>query len=158
MAVLPDRSKDQFGNPIAGAVKAPATNLALGGITLAGLTTVAASWQGLFKTIFGTSATEATRKDVLIASMIALAIIVTADLFARAITAAAAERCKCVTDAASSWAVLPAPAGLNATVHQAGFQVAALRSKPAAPEEIQYLVVKAGRPPSWKNGNELDFG
>lgn len=161
MALLPDRSKDEDGNPIAGGIKTPATNLGLGGITLASATTVVVGWQTLFEKIFGDKVTEGTRKDVLIASMVVLGIIIVADLFSRAITSAAAERAQALSANRSNWVVSTVPAGLTATIlegaDQTGCQVAALRCKPAEPEALEYLVIKAGLSPSWRKASALKF-
>lgn len=162
MPLLPDRSMDKDENVAAGAIRPPATNLSLGGVGLAGVTVVVTAWNTLFEEIFGADAAEATRKDVLVASIIALAVIIAADIVSRAITTAAAERSKSITAAASRWVVSPAPAGLSATVledeDESGFTVAALRAKPAEPEEIEYLVVKGAKAPAWKKASALKFG
>jgi hypothetical protein len=111
-----------------------------------------------FKSIFGDSITGVdlanTKATILVAVIAAFAAIAVADLLTRAWATAAKAR-------VDSFTIAAAPSKLKAKktsgVDETGFIVAALRFKPSAPDEVEYLLVKTGAQPEWVARKDLEL-
>lgn len=127
------------------AIKGRTLNLTLFSGLAAAIAAAITVFNESFKAIFGDSlgGTDLAnaKLTLLIAVIAAFAVIAVADMLSRA-WASAANSKLIVTP------VPGAPAGK--TVDDDDVTVAALRVKPDAPDDVEYLVVKAGSEPTWE--------
>jgi hypothetical protein len=127
------------------AIKAPALNISLGSIGVLSLATALTAWKNGFEFLFERS-TPGVRAAVLIATLGVIAIIVAADMLARAIATRK-----------DSMHVVPMGKGWTASIVQAGaddpgYTVAAVR---AGATGTECLLVKAGQAPTWHASDKI---
>jgi hypothetical protein len=90
-------------------VKAPAMNITLGSAGVLSLAAVLTVWKDAFEFLFGTAARDGIRAAILIATIAAIVLVASADMFARAIAARQ-----------DPWHIVPWAKGWTATIIQAG--------------------------------------
>jgi hypothetical protein len=155
---LANRAKD-----VPGAVQAPATNLTLGTGVAALITAIVAAWNDAFKGIFGDNASQAIRKDVLVASIFGFAIVAAADLLARAYSKVASERSAATMAAAilRDPQAYPVAEGLTATITEGrddpGYRVMAMRTAPGTADPDEYLLVRSDKKPQWRQADQVSI-
>lgn len=125
-------------------VKAPAMNITLGTAGTLSLAAVLTTWKNAFEFLFGTGAGDGTRAAVLIATIAAIVLIASADMFARAI--AARQDARHIVPWAKGWTATIVKPGED----QSGYLVAAMRVRASSPDDIEYLLVKEGESNSWE--------
>jgi hypothetical protein len=125
------------------AIKAPATNLAIGGSITALVAGVLTVWDTSYEQFFGFKPEDnpAVARAVVVAIIAAVTLLWIADLLARAIASGP-----------SNPTYAAAPEGWTADIDtrdrdDKGYTVAAIRLTDADPE---FLLVKAGKAPVWK--------
>jgi short subunit fatty acids transporter len=146
------------GNSPEDAIKTRTLNVTRGSSAAAALTAAAVVFNDIFKQVFGDGLEgfelAKIKATILVAVIAAIALIVVADVFARAI----AERTTAVNERDL---IAAAPSGLRATKTAGpdapGFLVAAVRYKPATPDEVDYLLAKADTAPEWVAGKDIEL-
>ncbi len=135
------------------AIKGRTLNLTLFSGLAAAIAAAITVFNDSFKSVFGDDLTAAetvvTKRTLLVAVIAAFAVIVVADMFARA----------WATASTGKLVVVPAPAGLTAKKidgeDQSGFTVAAMRVRPSEPDKVEYLLVKSGSEAAWVIGTNV---
>jgi hypothetical protein len=125
-------------------VKAPAMNITLGSAGVLSLAAVLTTWKDAFDFLFGADARDGIRAAILIATIGAIVLIASADMFARSIAARQ-----------DPWHVVPWAKGWTATIvrpgeDETGWLVAGMRVRSSSPEDVEYLLVKEGEANSWE--------
>lgn len=141
-----------FGASKSDAVKGRTLNLTIFSGIAAVIAAVITSFNDSFKEIFGEVNADFTAADLahtklvlLIAIIAAFSLIVVADMLARA-----------WASSANKLIVTPVPGAPAAkTVDGDDFTLAAMRVKPGAPDDVEYLLVKAGSEPEWVPGAKV---
>lgn len=123
-------------------IKAPAMNITLGSVGVLALGTALTTWQQAFESVFGDTS-DGIRRDVMIATIAAIVVIAATDMFARAIASRGDH--KFVVPWGKGWTASVANSGLD----DAGYLVAGVRARSSAPEDMEYLLVKADEAPKW---------
>lgn len=131
------------------AIKGRTLNLTLFSGLAAAIASAIVVFNESFEAIFGDGLAPPelahTKLVLLIAVIAAFALIVVADMLARA-----------WATSANKLIVTPVPgAPSGKTVDDDEITVAALRVKPDAPDEVEYLVVKAGAEPTWEAATKI---
>lgn len=126
------------------AIKGRTLNLTLFSGLAAAITAAITVFNDSFKEIFGDTLTGTDLADakltLLVAVIAAFTLIAVADLLARAWATAASTKV----------IVTPVPGSPAAkTLDGDGYAIAAMRVKASAPDEVEYLLVKAGTEPTW---------
>lgn len=126
------------------AIKARTLNLTLFSGLAAAIASAIVVFNESFKAIFGDDLTGPelahTKLVLLIAVIAAFAVIAVADMLARA----------WASSANGKLIVTPVPGNPSAkTVDGDGFTIAAMRVQSGAPDDVEYLMVKAGSEPTW---------
>ena len=136
-AALANRAKDTA------AIKAPATNLAIGGSITALVAAILAVWDKSYEQFFGFKPEDnpGVARAVVVALIAAVALLWIADLLARAI--ASTPRDPTYAEAPEGWT---ADIDLKDRDDK-GYTVAAIRLTETGAE---FLLVKAGKAPVWK--------
>jgi hypothetical protein len=143
-----------MANPFAAsesdAIEARTLNLTLFSGLAAAIASAIVAFNESFEAIFGDDLTGAelahTKLVLLVAVIAAFALIAVADMLARA----------WASSAKGGVIVTPVPGGPSAkTVDGDGFTIAAMRVKPDAPDEVEYLLVKADAEPTWAAGAKV---
>ena len=151
-----------LGKTTSDAIDARTLNLTLGSGFAALVATGVTIFNKSFKAIFGDDLTgdhlASAKTTILVAVIGGFAAIAVADLLARAWATASKERANALT---GSFVIAAAPSKLKAKKTAgsdvAGFTVGAVRFKPAAPDEVEYLLVKSGVAPEWVTAKELEL-
>jgi hypothetical protein len=137
-----------MANPFAAsesdAIKGRTLNLTLFSGLSAAIATAIVVFNESFEAIFGDNLTGAelahTKLTLVIAIIAAFTLIAVADMLARAWASSANGRL----------IVTPVPGSPSAkTVDGDGFTIAAMRVKSDSPDEVEYLLAKAGAEPIW---------
>ncbi|HEX8103205.1 MAG TPA: hypothetical protein VF533_11370 [Solirubrobacteraceae bacterium] len=149
-----------FGKSESDAIDARTLNLTLGSGFAAFIATAVVVFNKSFKAIFGEDlgpeALATHKVAVLVAVIAAFAAIAVADMLSRAWATASKANS---TALGNNFVIAAAPSRLKAMkttgTDEDGFMVAAIRFKPSAPDDVEYLLIKAERPPEWVAGKEL---
>jgi hypothetical protein len=125
-------------------VKAPAMNITLGSAGVLSLAAVLTVWKDAFEFLFGADARPGIRAAILIATIAAIVLIASSDMFARAIATRQ-----------DPWHVVPWAKGWTATIigpgeDETGFIVAGMRVRASSPEDVEYLLAKEGEATRWE--------
>jgi hypothetical protein len=140
-----------LGSSPSDAIKARTLNLTLGSgfaaFVAAGVTVFNKSFKAVFGDTLDASQLAHFKVTLLVAIIAAFALIATADILARAWATASANT------STGDHVVLAAPVGLQAKKTEGtdipGFTVGAIRFLPGKPDDLEYLLVKAGSAPEW---------
>jgi hypothetical protein len=131
-------------------IKAPAMNITLGSIGTLALGTALTVWNDGFEYVFG-DASDAIRRDVLIATIAAIVVIASVDMLARAI--ATRHDGHLIVPWGKGWTASVVQPGLD----KSGYMVAGLRARDGSSGDVEYLLAKAGETPSWHRAEDVQL-
>ena len=132
-------------------VKAPAFMITLGSVGAFSLTAAVTAWKKAFEEIFGAHVSSSVRETILVASIAAIVVVASSDMFARAI--AVRHDARVVAPWAKGWHASISEAGPDAT----GYVVAAARVSAVNPNHIEYLLVKDGAESQWQAATSVQL-
>lgn len=124
-------------------------NITLGSAGVLSLAAVLTTWKNAFEFLFDEGASNSVRAAVLIATIAAIVLVVSADMFSRSIAVRQ-----------DPTHIVPWARGWTATVFspgedKAGYIVAGMRARASSPEDVEYLLVKEGEAPAWERSTEV---
>ncbi|HYM54249.1 MAG TPA: hypothetical protein VES97_02720 [Solirubrobacteraceae bacterium] len=126
-------------------------NITLGSAGVLSLAAVLTAWKEAFDFIFGEEAKVpySVREGLLIATIGAIVLVAAADMLARAIAARG-----------DPTHVVPWGEGWKATwtkpePHDGDYLVAGMRVRASNPNEVEYLLVKEGEAPAWRQAKQV---
>ena len=139
-----------FGASESDAIKGRTLNLTIFSGIAAAAAAAAAVFNEIFTAIFGenldATQTVETKLTLAVAIIAAFALIVIADMLARA-----------WASSSSRLIVTPVPGAPKAKTLAGEGSVAAMRVKTGAPDEVEYLFVKSGSEPTWESASKVEF-
>ena len=145
-AVAPSRAAPNA--PVA-PIKAPAMNITLGSVGTISLAAVLTAWKGAIDYLFGTTLDPQTRARLLMVTVLAIVVVVSVDMLARAI-ASRGQRSE-AAPVADGWSASVSGPGLDAKA----FTVVAVRSNPASVGGMDLLLWKAGAGSAWHRSEDV---